>query len=1141
MGSYRKLTVYDAPATIASQIIDGEWRSGILLDTFFHPERLTPEERDSYITRLQDRAGGNPIARALIGVAANPLTWMLLITSPAGLSAIRETGSIFKIGAKYNKLVDESAPFLSGIGAPTGYQAFEGTPIPHAHAQFTRTLEAIGQREGELFGKTYAQVQDELGLKTLDYFNVTDPAQQRKAKDVSLALQAYLEEWDRTWTQKTAKIRVRSSGAVEITRGEEIIPARMKGSARELLRRQGGDRAVELADKMRQALIESRDRLFMKDGKVDSDKLVQLYWGLKGRLFQKVDAGDSLFNIRRLFGSEVMEAIEKGNLSVDDFKQIVAHQFSSNMPPAMSYVPRSIAETTVQGGRVVNLEEFLRSRTASGIRPTPSSLDRRSFAGVYHPDDLETFKNMVGDAATDELKTQIHNGRRMMEEAALEKRPVVFHRVNPARAINKYLGQSARTYALHVEPVGEMVLEAQERLYRMGREQAQAAKKEWFSGDRARDNFVLGGMEIAPVDHVMRGGKGDGRFGAWTLADALEGSTMLLKNQYSTKFMTDVLVPTMAGRLHTHEALFRNLIIHSKAQMARFTQSKVGQMVAKSGSFGQKFIGSLQNIANLETDITSGTGLSNRMAEWLYASHLGLNVASMTLNILQPMLTVLPHFGVRATALAYADAVNEIGQYLMRSSSLKTPIDRATAIKQTFAFADVGGRDLIGVTPHILETLDSPIFGVASGFKQRGKVGSFLDTTMVLFETSEMLNRSVTAHAIKHAYKQAAPHIWNGDMANMPIRVAEDLERYVHSVQFGSHPMNTMAAFMTAHPDLSPVGRALSNPLGRQFLNFQTRQALLPFTLSPLVGGGDRYFVTGHKIPLPAALVDVMRGLAVSSVALEAGRSLMGLDLSPALYAGATGQIFTGRFSDEDSTPIPLPPAASIPWNLVRSTLGTEGRDLLASTLPRLAPGGVALSKMIQVAPPLPDPLGLVAGQKRFVDYRNPNEDGSLNVYTVDGRLVDKRGAWSILAGAFGINVEQGQEAELNKYILNQQEQFTEYRSRYLRALVHNNLDVAERVDREFKGRYGFPIPITKQQIQGAIQLRDTPRATRIASRVPRELRGHFQQLTRDTVPGQQQQVRVPLSPEVRALLRQRLEESRDAERNQPFEAFAGY
>jgi len=153
-------TVYDAPATLLGQMLDGEvgWRS--FRSTFLEPEALSPLERYNARERLKEAAGNHAPTNILIDLATNPFVWAMFAFAPAGAKAVKEGRRIFgntrssELGKRYVGYVKDRkgliTTILDGLGFLSARQKTEDTPLgPVASAAALRNVERIAKWEGE--------------------------------------------------------------------------------------------------------------------------------------------------------------------------------------------------------------------------------------------------------------------------------------------------------------------------------------------------------------------------------------------------------------------------------------------------------------------------------------------------------------------------------------------------------------------------------------------------------------------------------------------------------------------------------------------------------------------------------------------------------------------------------------------------------------------------------------------------------------------------------------------------------------------------------------------------------------------------------------------------------------------------------
>ena len=206
------------------------------------------------------------------------------------------------------------------------------------------------------------------------------------------------------------------------------------------------------------------------------------------------------------------------------------------------------------------------------------------------------------------------------------------------------------------------------------------------------------------------------------------------------------------------------------------------------------------------------------------------------------------------------------------------------------------------------------------------------------------MNRNVAAHAVENMYQGAGIDIAKGTSGyNQMLRSVDEM---VSASQFGGSTLNTPMAFQ----GVGPLGRLGNNPLMRQFISFPLR------SLTALTHDSAKLADRG---PLKGITQDLIRGMGISAIFYEAGKNTFGADLSPGLFGASLTQAVGGdRFFKDGNEYIPIPPIVDIPMNLVRGALDPGQRDLLQNNIPRLIPGGLALSRAINLTFKLPeDPL----------------------------------------------------------------------------------------------------------------------------------------------------------------------------------------
>lgn len=172
---------------------------------------------------------------------------------------------------------------------------------------------------------------------------------------------------------------------------------------------------------------------------------------------------------------------------------------------------------------------------------------------------------------------------------------------------------------------------------------------------------------------------------------------------------------------------------------------------------------------------------------------------------------------------------------------------------------------------------------------------------------------------------------------------------------------------------------------------------------------------------------------------------------------------------------------------------------MVAGSLARMVPGGVAINRALGLMPHMPEwrGVGNLPGslQKTYVGWNQPLPTGEVPVFKGDGTLVDYRRPSEVVAKAMGVDMGAWQEqGSLDNYLVKQREEMLSYRQEYLRAVAGNEFGKAAQIQGEFTQRFkGLPLTVTKDQVETFLQNRGMPRTDRILSRIPQEARSQYQ------------------------------------------------
>lgn len=1080
--------IYDAPELLFSQVLDEEFTRRGAVRTVFQPSDLSPAQRDGFSARLKRSLGNSGVGNALVDIATNPFVWMLFVTSPVGTTALARGGAgLFRSAPKFSAYLGDNAPFLQSMGVMTPLQSLRGSAAGATLNRVVSGISKMSDEEAEIIGKPLRELLERHKLRSLDIDDRRHiDAQREIVKRIAYALQGSLEGWDADTVRSViTKDTIVKNGVTVPKIVQRKAPRLIQENLDDELQRLG---ASDFRDAVRDALGQRLRRLYGKDDEasfvVDPDKVLRIYNGLKNRLFSgKVGKNDiGAESIRSILSDEVVEGIGKGDISLEAFREVVGEFFSAQI--GTKYFPRNLLERVGQDGRTITPPVVAAMRRARrALNPSASAVGRSRSAGMYHPDDLEDITNYY--TPTDELTKQIAKGRARQGRMAAKDEEALFYRINPERGLHLHFSDTARTYAWHVQDVGDEVRAVQrEAKETVGGKLKVVDEKEFGTG-------FAGAKGEIPYTQTFDEAT-DAPLGGWSPAHALWREFTLMPGEYARHVVSHFAVPAVSGMYSTPRLATEMAVINAKQGLRSMLDLGLREAVRKVPKWGEPLAKRLDDFTDPAFAMEDAQASSRWLTKWLYVSHLGLNIPSVMLNLTQPLLLASSAVGPKAVREGYADAVREIIEYgaarARQGFKPLTPLAKREMIRKHFSFADREGEDLLGIAPNIFEAIEGVTFTGLRPFEQPGVADNIFEFMMKAFEKSEWLNRNVTAHAMKRAYEA------KGLSTASPLFVRDVREGVLES-QFGGQLLNTPLAFVSSDPKLTPFGRLLNNPLMRQFLTFQLRSVTGSLAVLPRVGAGTRVLF-GKEVSSPALVLanDVLRGMGLSAVVYEVAKNLAGVDLSRAMYASATTDIFGGSRFLEGESPVPIPPALDIPINLVRG-FATQDMELLGRTLPRTVPGGIALSRALGVAPRTSLP-GLRSLQATYADWSNI-ENGLVPLFRgSDGAFIGYQPHTTLVLRGIGADMGRFRDqGELDGFLIANRERIVQDRQKMVDALLSGHIDRAKAIQRRFEREFGFPLQIDQKRLERGLRLRQTGRTERILDSFPREARGIYQEI----------------------------------------------
>ena len=216
------------------------------------------------------------------------------------------------------------------------------------------------------------------------------------------------------------------------------------------------------------------------------------------------------------------------------------------------------------------------------------------------------------------------------------------------------------------------------------------------------------------------------------------------------------------------------------------------------------------------------------------------------------------------------------------------------------------------------------------------------------------------------------------------------------------------------------------------------------------------------------------------------GRGLAGQTLYESTIVGP---LFVEPDSDAAYN-LPLSPAFSTIRDASQALM-EDDMSLMGTLAPRFIPGGIAFSRLLNIAPRVSEPRGWTGGlQRESADWGQIQPNGQVPIYRADGSLLEYRSAAKTILGGLGFNSYMFQnDKALNGFLVKNRQSVIEERRKYVDALLANNMSKANQIKASFEKRFKFPLSVSKQQMDSALQLREVPLKERMYQRLQPDMR----------------------------------------------------
>lgn len=512
-----------------------------------------------------------------------------------------------------------------------------------------------------------------------------------------------------------------------------------------------------------------------------------------------------------------------------------------------------------------------------------------------------------------------------------------------------------------------------------------------------------------------------------------------LARAWQRDLYTDIIRPSLRG-LRTPKEYARGMWFNGVTQQAREWLDSDSQLV-------QRMPGAVKDWMrkSLDAGALSEKTIGGRISSLLYVSALGANLSPVSKNLFQNWITTANFVGVPNVAR---------GTKIVAAGLAKLSKRMAGGEKFEEAFADIFpdyykqfGHE------HMLKSLtEGDVIHEASGLAQSltGNWNKAKAAMMGPFAGSEKFNRLLAFYSAHSAGLESG---LNAEQAGVISR------NITLMTQFGGGAIGIPNAI-----------RELPVPF-RQFGQF-------PLRMLEWLYGSARMGPDANKLSL-----GIMGRTMVGSAGIyEIFKNLVGLDVSSALAFSA---LPNPTFENAPFYPWPIvPPAVSVAGDIAKGMASGKWEGVGGRTLAMLTPGGLGIRRLYKTFAP------------KYIDYNARQADGSYPVYNQQGYLVRNEQPMSIIMRGLGLQPAGVQEEmALTQWLMRQRDKIRGYRREYIAAILDNNLNRADSIQKEFGKAYPQlgPIQVKKRDLEYANGQRQITRIQRILKGMPASYRTVFE------------------------------------------------
>ena len=418
--------------------------------------------------------------------------------------------------------------------------------------------------------------------------------------------------------------------------------------------------------------------------KTDEQKLQRLFGGMSSELWKEATlaggASDMAIGhlegramVAKMFGPEFIDQLAEVSVDGIDmerrFMQKATELIDLQMGNAF-YMPRNAMKGVDQPGIKASKEQLETMDTYGGhLDPSDATIiPRVEEDPLFDIDDVEYIgeKWSPVSGATSALKVEAKRAVDGRASHLANGTPLFVRGIDGGKSWDRYIADTSHVWAFHIQEGSNASLRSLQDQYQRGElvnSQKSMGRPSFGAvneyGDLGRVNTRKG----SDVD--TRLGSFSGEWKRMSVGQLIDAAYQGLPQDHLQRALKSTILPSVTRRGIDNQHLI---------SLGQFSQAKrafrwladtdaIKGLSKVEGDWGYRLQQRMTMLGDDDFRGFGGAGMATGLAKYLYGTHLGLNLGTMSMNMMQPFLLAGTALGMRNVLPAYADAAKEMAKY----------------------------------------------------------------------------------------------------------------------------------------------------------------------------------------------------------------------------------------------------------------------------------------------------------------------------------------------------------------------------------------------------------------------------------------------------------------------------------------------